>query len=70
MLLRGRALDRPQLTQIIERTDGVPLSVEELTKAVLESGDATTVLSGAAATGLNMLNLTTQPQATCEGVCQ
>jgi len=26
------------ITQIVERTDGVPLFVEELTKSVLESG--------------------------------
>jgi class 3 adenylate cyclase/predicted ATPase len=34
---------------IIERTDGVPLFVEELTKAVLEGGNARTVPSKAAA---------------------
>ncbi|SUS05938.1 SAM domain (Sterile alpha motif) [uncultured Defluviicoccus sp.] len=37
------------VTEIIERTDGVPLFVEELTKAVLEGGNARTVLSNAAA---------------------
>jgi class 3 adenylate cyclase/predicted ATPase len=42
------------VAEIIERTDGVPLFVEELTKAVLESGDTTTVLSGAGATVLNV----------------
>jgi predicted ATPase len=33
----GKALPQPVLDQIVERTDGVPLFVEELTKAVLES---------------------------------
>ncbi|RWP28008.1 AAA family ATPase [Mesorhizobium sp.] len=42
------------VAEIIERTDGVPLFVEELTKAVLESGNARTVLSRAAATVLNV----------------
>ncbi|ANK90715.1 MULTISPECIES: adenylate/guanylate cyclase domain-containing protein [Rhizobium] len=40
--------------EIVERTDGVPLFIEELTKAVLESGDAHTVLSHAATTALNV----------------
>ncbi|MEH2561067.1 adenylate/guanylate cyclase domain-containing protein [Bradyrhizobium sp. AZCC 2289] len=34
----GRPLPGDMMTQIIERTDGVPLFVEELTKMVLESG--------------------------------
>src|SRR6516165_12161253 len=34
-----RALSRDVIGEIIERTDGVPLFVEELTKAVLESAD-------------------------------
>lgn len=42
------------VAEIIERTDGVPLFVEELTKAVLESGNARTLLSTAAATALNV----------------
>jgi class 3 adenylate cyclase/predicted ATPase len=33
----GRALPREVLSQIVEKTDGVPLFVEELTKMVLES---------------------------------
>jgi class 3 adenylate cyclase/predicted ATPase/DNA polymerase III delta prime subunit len=49
-----RALPSNVVAKIIERTDGVPLFVEELTKAVLESGDATTVLSRADATALNV----------------
>ena len=34
----GRQLPREMMTQIIDKTDGVPLFVEELTKMVLESG--------------------------------
>jgi hypothetical protein len=34
----GKALPRKVTAQIVERTDGVPLFVEELTKAVIESG--------------------------------
>ncbi|MGH6725836.1 MAG: AAA family ATPase [Pseudolabrys sp.] len=35
----GKALPAALLEQIVERTDGVPLFVEELTKAVLESSE-------------------------------
>lgn len=35
---RGKALPEVVLDQIVAKTDGVPLFVEELTKAVLESG--------------------------------
>ncbi|PZV35960.1 AAA family ATPase [Mesorhizobium kowhaii] len=42
------------VAEIIERTDGVPLFVEELTKAVLEGGNTRTVLSRVAATALNV----------------
>jgi predicted ATPase len=35
---REKGLPREILDQIIERTDGVPLFLEELTKTVLESG--------------------------------
>ncbi len=34
----GKTLPKEVLAQIVERTDGVPLFVEELTKAILESG--------------------------------
>src|SRR5262249_24119696 len=34
----GKTLPPEVLAQIVERTDGVPLFVEELTKAVVESG--------------------------------
>jgi class 3 adenylate cyclase/predicted ATPase len=37
-LSRGRALPPDLLDQIVRKTDGVPLFVEELTKTVLESG--------------------------------
>lgn len=37
-LTGGKALPEAVLDQILSRTDGVPLFVEELTKAVLESG--------------------------------
>ena len=39
--LGGEALPRETFDAIIARTDGVPLFVEELTKAVLETGEAT-----------------------------
>jgi class 3 adenylate cyclase/predicted ATPase len=35
----GKALPKEVADQIIERTDGIPLFIEELTKAVVESGD-------------------------------
>jgi class 3 adenylate cyclase/tetratricopeptide (TPR) repeat protein len=34
----GKALPKEMVAQIIDRTDGVPLFIEELTKAVVESG--------------------------------
>lgn len=37
-LTGGRALPAPLLAEIVAKTDGVPLFVEELTKTVLESG--------------------------------
>ena len=40
-LTGGIALPRPLLEQILTRTDGVPMFVEELTKAILESGELT-----------------------------
>jgi predicted ATPase len=35
-----KALSEETIATVVERTDGVPLFVEELTRAVLESGDA------------------------------
>jgi class 3 adenylate cyclase/tetratricopeptide (TPR) repeat protein len=40
-LTGGRPLPGDVLDQIVAKTDGVPLFVEELTKAILESGDLT-----------------------------
>jgi class 3 adenylate cyclase/predicted ATPase len=37
-MTEGRALPGEVLAQLVEKTDGVPLYVEEMTKAVLESG--------------------------------
>jgi len=39
----GKTLPHEVLAQIVEKTDGVPLFVEELTKAILESGQLTAV---------------------------
>jgi class 3 adenylate cyclase len=41
-LAGGRALPEALLEQILTRTDGVPLFVEELTKSILESGELKT----------------------------
>jgi class 3 adenylate cyclase/tetratricopeptide (TPR) repeat protein len=37
-VIGGKALPREIVDQIVERTDGIPLFIEELTKAVVESG--------------------------------
>ena len=37
-LARGKSLPEPILSEIVAKTDGVPLFVEELTKTVLEAG--------------------------------
>jgi predicted ATPase len=37
-VVAGKALPREIVDKIIERTDGIPLFIEELTKAVVESG--------------------------------
>jgi class 3 adenylate cyclase/tetratricopeptide (TPR) repeat protein len=50
----AEALPGEVVTEIVKRTDGVPLFVEELTKAVLEGGSAGTTLSRAGATGANV----------------
>ena len=34
----GKRLPAEVLRQVVEKTDGVPLFVEEMTKAILESG--------------------------------
>jgi predicted ATPase len=38
-LAGGKALPANLLDQILDKTDGVPLFVEELTKSIVESGD-------------------------------
>jgi class 3 adenylate cyclase/predicted ATPase len=48
------ALPGDIVTEIVKRTDGVPLFVEELTKAVLEGGSVETAPSRAGATGPNV----------------
>jgi class 3 adenylate cyclase/tetratricopeptide (TPR) repeat protein len=47
----GKALPREVAAQIIDRTDGVPLYVEELTKAVVESGILTETVNRYIVTG-------------------
>src|SRR5262249_22936230 len=39
----GKTLPQALLAQVVEKTDGVPLFVEEMTKAILESGQLTAV---------------------------
>jgi class 3 adenylate cyclase/predicted ATPase len=39
----GKTLPHEVLAQIVEKTDGVPLFVEEITKAILESGQLTAI---------------------------
>jgi class 3 adenylate cyclase/predicted ATPase len=50
----AKALTDDVVAEIVKRTDGVPLFVEELTKAVLEGSNAGTTLSQAGATGPNV----------------
>jgi class 3 adenylate cyclase len=60
----GKALPREIADQIIDRTDGVPLFVEELTKAVVESGVLTDAGDRYALTGpLPALAISTSLQA-------
>jgi class 3 adenylate cyclase len=47
----GKTLPKAVLAQIVEKTDGVPLFVEELTKAVVESGNLQDVNGHYALTG-------------------
>jgi class 3 adenylate cyclase/predicted ATPase len=48
-IVGDRALPRKVVAEIVERADGVPLFAEELTKAVIESGDPGDAGTGAAA---------------------
>jgi class 3 adenylate cyclase/tetratricopeptide (TPR) repeat protein len=50
-MLRGRYLPAAVLEQIVVKTDGIPLFVEEVTKAVLEAGYCTDAPDQDAATG-------------------
>jgi class 3 adenylate cyclase/tetratricopeptide (TPR) repeat protein len=50
-MLRGQHLPAAVLEQIVLKTDGIPLFVEEVTKAVLEAGHYTDVPEQDAATG-------------------
>jgi len=47
----GKALPKEISDQIVDRTDGVPLFIEELTKTVVESGIVTETAAGYVATG-------------------
>jgi predicted ATPase len=51
-LVGNAGLARETVDEIVERADGVPLFVEELTKAVLESGDRTAALSASPSSAL------------------
>jgi len=48
----GKKLPKEISDQIVDRTDGVPLFIEELTKTVVESGIVTETAAGYVATGL------------------
>jgi class 3 adenylate cyclase/predicted ATPase len=50
-VMGGKALPKEIADQIIDRTDGVPLFIEELTKTVVESGIVTETAAGYATTG-------------------
>ena len=51
MYCQWKTLPTEVLTQIVEKTDGVPLFVEEITKALLESGQLKAVDEHYALTG-------------------
>ena len=50
-LTGGKALPKEISDQIADRTDGVPLLIEELTKTVVESGLVAETAEGYVATG-------------------
>ena len=50
LLGNGAALSREVMDEIVERTDGVPLFLEELTKAVLEANDSSSATASIPAT--------------------
>jgi tetratricopeptide (TPR) repeat protein len=51
LLIGGKTLPREIADQIVERTDGVPLFIEELTKTIIESGLVAETRGGWGATG-------------------
>jgi len=51
LLVGGKTLPKEIADQIVERTDGVPLFIEELTKTVIESGIVAETQDGYAVTG-------------------
>jgi predicted ATPase/class 3 adenylate cyclase len=53
-LAGNSGLSRETVDEIVERADGVPLFVEELTKAVLESGDRAAALAASPSPGLSI----------------
>jgi class 3 adenylate cyclase/predicted ATPase len=54
-LTRGKALPMATVDQIIERTDGIPLFIEELTKVLVERGGASSPVREIPATLRDML---------------
>ncbi|MBV9530682.1 MAG: AAA family ATPase, partial [Bradyrhizobium sp.] len=50
-VIGGRSLPKEITSQIVDRTDGIPLFIEELTKAVVESGTLTETRDGYVAVG-------------------
>src|SRR5207248_3321091 len=50
-IIDGKTFPAEVLQQIVTKTDGVPLFVEEITKAILESGQLTTINGHYALTG-------------------
>lgn len=59
----GKTLPKVIADQIIERTDGVPLFIEELTKAVIESGIPSESRNGASTARMASLAIPTTLQA-------
>jgi predicted ATPase len=66
----GKELPREVANQIIERTDGVPLFIEELTKAVIETGVVTDAGDRyTVASGVPSLAIPTSLHASLLGAC-
>jgi len=60
----GKALPKEITDQIVDRTDGVPLFIEELTKSVVESGILTEAGDRYAVTGPVTSKLVSRPRCT------